>query len=131
MFWGLAFVAPLALPDYGPIVLALGRYLASGLVAAAHAVWQVDRLHRLDRAGRIEALKLAAVGNLLDDLLLAAAIQRSNGPPATLILATLPLVIPLTVAIARVDGSSSQSLRGLGLPMLTVAVGLLLVYRQE
>jgi drug/metabolite transporter (DMT)-like permease len=131
MFWGLVFVAPLALPDYGPIALALGRYLAFGFVAAALAVWQVDRLRRLDRADWIEALKLVAVGNLLYYLLLAAAIQRSGGPLATLIIATLPLVIPLTATLARVDGSSSQSLRGLGLPMLTVAVGLLLVYRQE
>jgi len=131
MLWGLVFVAPLALPDYGPLALALGRYLAFGLVAAALALWQADRLRRLDRADWIEALKLAAVGNLLYYLLLAAAVQRSGGPLATLIIATLPVVIPLTAAIARVDGSSRQSLRGMGPPMLAVVVGLLLVYRQE
>ncbi|MFM7255240.1 MAG: DMT family transporter [Betaproteobacteria bacterium] len=131
MLWGLVFVAPLALPDYGPLALALGRYLAFGVVAAAIALWQVDRLRRLDRADWVEALRLAAVGNLLYYLLLAAAIQRSGGPLATLIIATLPLVIPLAAAIARVDGNPGQSLRGMGLPMLAIVAGLLLVYRQE
>lgn len=131
MLWGLVFVAPLMLPDYGPGELALGRYLAFGLVAAVIGLWQRKALRSLERADWIEALKLAAVGNLLYYVLLAAAIQRSGGPLATLIIATLPLVIPLSAALARADRDATRIVRQMRLPMLGILLGLLLVYRQE
>ena len=41
----------------------------------------------------IEALKLAAIGNIVYYLFLASAIQRAGGPLPTMIIGTLPVVI--------------------------------------
>src|SRR6185503_5815443 len=82
------------------------RYLAFGLIALPLAVADRRGLRGLARADWIEALKLAAVGNLLYYLLLASAIQRAGGPLPTMIIGTLPVVIAITSNLrdARRDG---------------------------
>ncbi len=118
--WGLVFVAPLLLPDYPAALLSVGRYLAFGLIALPLAWLDRARIRELARADWIEAGKLAAIGNLLYYVLLAAAIQRAGGPLPTMIIGTLPVVIAITSNLrdARRDGR---------LPWLQLAPSLLLI----
>lgn len=95
MMWGLVFVAPLLLPEYPATLLSFGRYLAFGVIALPLAWLGRAELAKLSRADWVEALKLAAVGNLLYYLLLASAIQRAGGPLPTMIIGTLPVVISI------------------------------------
>ena len=120
LMWGLVFVAPLLLPDYPAALLSVGRYLAFGLIALPMAWLDRVRLRELTRADWIEALKLAAIGNLLYYLLLAAAIQRAGGPLPTMVIGTLPVVIAIASNLrdARRDGR---------LPWLQLAPSLLLI----
>ena len=120
LMWGLVFVAPLLLPDYPAALLSVGRYLAFGLIALPMAWLDRARLRELSRADWLEALKLAAVGNLLYYLLLAAAIQRAGGPLPTMVIGTLPVVI----AIASNQRTSRADGR---LPWLRLAPSLLLI----
>ena len=101
LMWGLVFVAPLLLPQYPAAVLSVGRYLAFGLIALPLAMLDRKRLAQLSRSDWIEALKLAAVGNLLYYLCLAAAIQRAGGPLPTMIIGTLPVVIAVSSNLRR------------------------------
>jgi drug/metabolite transporter (DMT)-like permease len=124
LLWGLVFVAPLLLPDYPAALLSVGRYLAFGLIALPLAWLDRARLAELTRADWIEALKLAAIGNLLYYLLLAAAIQRAGAPLPTMLIGTLPVVIAISAnlrsdpAVRRRDGQ---------LPWLQLAPALLLI----
>ncbi len=93
--WGLVFIVPLLLPEYPPALLSVGRYLAFGLIALPLAWIDRDRLRLLTRADWIEAVKLAAVGNLLYYLFLAAAIQRAGAPLPTMVIGALPVVIAI------------------------------------
>ena len=93
LMWGLVFVSPLLLPEYPAALQSFGRYLAFGLIALPLAWLDRARLALLTRADWLEALKLAAVGNLVYYLFLAAAIQRAGGPLPTMIIGTLPVVI--------------------------------------
>jgi len=96
MMWGLVFVSPLLLPEYPAALQSVGRYLAFGLIALPLAWLDRRRLSQLSRADWKEAVKLAAVGNLLYYLCLASAIQRVGGPLPTMIIGTLPVVIAIT-----------------------------------
>jgi drug/metabolite transporter (DMT)-like permease len=96
MMWGLVFVSPLLLPEYPPMLQSVGRYLAFGLIALPLAWLDRARLRELSRADWLEALKLAAVGNLLYYVCLASAIQRAGGPLPTMIIGTLPVVIAIS-----------------------------------
>ncbi len=120
LMWGLVFVAPLLLPDYPAALLSVGRYTAFGLIALPLAWLDRARLRELTHADWREALKLAAIGNLLYYLLLAAAIQRAGGPLPTMVIGTLPVVIAIASnwRDARRDGR---------LPWLRLAPSLLLI----
>ena len=96
LMWGLVFVAPAMLPDYPPAALAFGRYLAFGGVALLLALPDRRRLAALRRADWVEALKLAAVGNIVYYLFLSAGIQAAGVPLASVLIGTLPVVIALS-----------------------------------
>ena len=96
LLWGLVFLTPLLLADYPPFMLAIGRYLAFGVLALGLAWFDRAALARLTRADWIEAVKLALIGNLLYYSTLASAIQLAGGPVPTLIIGTLPVVIAIT-----------------------------------
>jgi drug/metabolite transporter (DMT)-like permease len=96
LMWGLVFVAPVMLPEYPAALLSFARYLAFGLIALPLAWLDRAGLAELTREDWIEALKLAAVGNVLYYLFLAAAIQRAGAPLPTMIIGTLPVVIAIT-----------------------------------
>ena len=125
--WGLVFVAPVLLPDYSPAMLTFGRYLAFGLVALPLA-WRDRRaLGQLTRADWIEALKLAAVGNVLYYLALSWAIQLAGVPLPTMIIGTLPVVIAVCANLSRRD----VAWRRLTLPLLLIAAGIACVHGSE
>ena len=125
--WGLVFVAPVLLPDYPPAMLTFGRYLAFGLVALLLA-WRDRRaLAQLSRADWLEALKLAAVGNLLYYLALSSAIQLAGVPLPTVIIGTLPVVIAVCANLTRRE----LAWRRLALPLLLMVVGIACVHFSE
>ena len=131
LMWGLVFVAPLLLPDYPAALLSVGRYTAFGLIALPLAWLDRARLRELTRADWREALKLAAIGNLLYYLLLAAAIQRAGGPLPTMVIGTLPVVI--AIASNWRDGRRDGRLPWLRLApsLFLIAAGVALVNRAE
>jgi drug/metabolite transporter (DMT)-like permease len=104
LMWGLVFVGPLMLPEYPATLQSFGRYLAFGLIALPLGWLDRTRLSQLTRADWIEALKLAAVGNVIYYLFLASAIQRAGGPLPTMIIGTLPVVIAVS---ANLRGSAA------------------------
>ena len=132
LMWGLVFVGPLMLPEYPATLQSFGRYLAFGLIALPLGWFDRKRLAELTRADWIEALKLAAVGNVVYYLFLASAIQRAGGPLPTMIIGTLPVVIAITANLR--SGSSREAklpwlrmLPSLGL----IAAGIALVNQVE
>ncbi|MEQ6290044.1 DMT family transporter [Vogesella sp. GCM10023246] len=120
LMWGLVFLAPQMLPEYPAALLSVGRYLAFGLIALPLAWFDRAALRQLSRSDWLEALKLAAVGNLLYYLCLASAIQRAGGPLPTMLIGTLPVVIAICANLRdhRRDGR---------LPWLRLLPSLLLI----
>ncbi len=106
LMWGLVFVGPLMLPEYPATLQSFGRYLAFGLIALPLGWLDRQRLRELTRADWLEALKLAAVGNVIYYLCLASAIQRAGGPLPTMIIGTLPVVIAITANLRSGRGGA-------------------------
>ena len=135
LMWGLVFVAPTMLGDYPAVLLTMGRYLAFGLIALPLAWWDRRRLAELSRADWLEAAKLAAVGNVLYYLCLAAAIQRAGGPLPTMIIGTLPVVIAVTANLRQAAPGQRQEGRLPWLRLLPslglIAAGLAFVNHAE
>lgn len=132
LLWGLVFLTPLVLHDYPGFMLAVGRYLAFGLLALGLAWFDRAALARLDRADWIEAAKLALIGNLLYYATLASAIQLAGAPVPTLIIGTLPVVIAVSANLLdrrRGGGEDSAPWNRLAMPLVLILAGLLVVHR--
>ncbi len=131
LMWGLVFVAPLLLPEYPPALQSFGRYLAFGLIALPLAWLSRQRLKLLTRADWLEAVKLAAVGNLVYYLFLASAIQRAGAPLPTMIIGSLPVVIAICANLrdGRRDGRIAW--RAMAPSLLAIGGGILLVNHAE
>lgn len=130
LLWGLVFLAPLVLGDYPGFMLAVGRYLAFGLLALGLAWFDRHALAQLRRADWIEAAKLALIGNLLYYASLASAIQLAGAALPTMIIGTLPVVIALCANVLdrRSGGEDAVRWSRLLLPLLLILTGLLIVH---
>lgn len=95
LMWGLIFVGPLIVPEYPAVLQSMGRYLALGLIALPLAWLGRARLRQLRRQDWMTALALTMMGNLIYYVCLASAIQRTGAPVSTMIIGTLPVVIPV------------------------------------
>lgn len=104
--WGLVFLAPQVLGDFGPFQLSAARYLAYGAVAVLLLTprWR-PLAARLGRAEWIGLVRLSLLGNILYYVLLASAVQWAGGASASLIVGLLP--VALTVVGAREAGAVS------------------------
>jgi drug/metabolite transporter (DMT)-like permease len=131
LMWGLVFVAPVLLPQYPPALLTFGRYLAFGLIALPLAWLDRERLRQFSRADWIEALKLAAVGNVAYYLFLSAAIQRTGAPLPTMLIGTLPVVIALAANRRNHARDGSLSWAQLMPGLLLMLAGIALVNQAE
>jgi len=127
LMWGLIFVGPLIVPEYPAMLQSMGRYLALGLFALPLAWMGRARLRQLSRGDWVTALGLTMMGNLIYYVCLASAIQRTGAPVSTMIIGTLPVVIPVfaNLLYSHRDGKLAWSKM---LPALVcIAIGLAFV----
>lgn len=127
IMWGLIFVGPLIVPDYSAALQSTGRYLALGLIAIPIAWLGRQRLRRLSRQDWFTALKLSTFGNLIYYLCLASAIQRTGAPISTMVIGTLPVVIPIFANLLYSKRDGKLPWRRLAPSLVVIAVGLILV----
>jgi len=131
IFWGLIFVGPVIVPDYPAALQSTGRYLALGLIAIPLAWLGRQRLRTLSRQDWWTAMKLSTFGNLVYYVCLASAIQRTGAPVATMIIGTLPVVIPLLANLLYSKRDGKLPWRRLAPALLIIAAGLVMVNTAE
>lgn len=127
MLWGLIFVGPLLVPDYPAALQSTGRYLALGLIALPLAWLGRQRLRQLTRSDWRTALALTMMGNLIYYICLASAIQRTGAPVSTMIIGTLPVVIPVCANLLYSQRDGKRTWASLAPALLCIAVGLVCV----
>ena len=127
MMWGLIFVGPLIVPEYPAILQSTGRYLALGLIALPLAWLGRARLRQLSRQDWRTALALTMMGNLIYYVCLASAIQRTGAPVSTMIIGTLPVVIPIFANLLYSHRDGKLAWPKMVPALLCTAVGLICV----
>ncbi|WP_333894904.1 DMT family transporter [Atlantibacter hermannii] len=131
LMWGLIFVGPLIVPEYPAVLQSTGRYLALGLIAIPVAWLGRRRLLQLSSRDWWTALCLSAVGNLIYYVCLASAIQRTGAPVSTMIIGTLPVVIPVFANLLYSQRDGKIPWRQLTPSLLLIVFGLILVNYAE
>lgn len=94
--WGLVFLAPELVGDFGPLQLSAGRYLCYGLIALALIAprWRALRAH-VSRRQWGQLCWLALAGNTLYYVLLSAAVQTGGIAMTSLVIGFLPVAVTL------------------------------------
>ena len=127
LMWGLIFVGPLIVPEYPAVLQSMGRYLALGLIALPIAWLGRVRLRQLGRKDWVTALTLTMMGNLIYYVCLASAIQRTGAPVSTMIIGTLPVVIPVFANLLYSQRDGKLSWWRLSPALGLIGIGLLCV----
>ena len=127
LMWGLIFVGPLIVPDYPAVLQSMGRYLALGLIALPLAWLGRARLRQLSRQDWWTALALTLVGNVVYYICLASAIQRTRAPVSTMIIATLPVVIPIFANLLYSQRDGKLAWMRLMPALVLIGIGLMCV----
>lgn len=131
LMWGLIFVGPLIVPEYPAVLQSMGRYLALGLIALPIAWLGRMRLRQLTRKDWVTALALTMMGNLIYYVCLASAIQRTGAPVSTMIIGTLPVVIPVFANLLYSQRDGKLSWWRLSPALVLIGIGLLCVNISE
>lgn len=124
LMWGLIFVGPLLVPEYPAVLQSMGRYLALGLIALPLAWLGRTQLKQLGKRDWLTALGLTMMGNLIYYVCLASAIQRAGAPVSTMIIGTLPVVIPVFANLLYSQRDGKLAWRGLAPALGCIALGL-------
>ncbi|POT56993.1 EamA family transporter [Citrobacter amalonaticus] len=127
LMWGLIFVGPLIVPEYPAVLQSMGRYLTLGLIALPLAWLGRRRLRQLSRQDWVTALALTMMGNLIYYVCLASAIQRTGAPVSTMIIGTLPVVIPVFANLLYSHRDGKLSWWRLAPALVLIGIGLLCV----
>lgn len=114
--WGVSFLAPRALLDSPPAVIALFRFLFFGLTSIPALILGRNRRPTIDLRTFQLALGLSLAGFSLYYALLALGVKGIGVTFATAIIALLPLTILLS-------STSLREWRRLGVPIVLIAAG--------
>lgn len=119
LIWGTVYVAPLILPDYNPVVIAMARYLIFGMLSAGLAVSQWRALRAFVAADWRRATALGVVGNIFYYWLLAEACQKAGASIAGAFTAMIPILVAV---IGNVRAGEKARPWGRLLPPLVLVV---------
>lgn len=122
--WGVIFLVPAVLHGFTPLQLALGRYLAYGVISLVVLLPRIGRLTRqLATRDWISLLWLSLAGNLLYYALVAFAVQSAGGAATSLVVGLVPVVI----ALAAASAPGAVPLQRLAISLLLSVIGVCLI----
>lgn len=94
--WGLVFLAPEVVRDFTPLQLAIGRYLAYGIISAVLIAPRWSALvATLERRDWIALTWLSLAGNTFYYILLSTAVQSAGIATTSLVIGFLPVAVTI------------------------------------
>src|SRR5437763_2802259 len=130
LIWGSAFLVPVLLGGWNPVIVTLGRYLVYGLLSAVLFVLGGRDLRRVLREHWRAALAFALAGNAAYYLLLVIGIRAAGAPLTDMVIGAIPVVLAV-VGNMLAPAGATVPWRRLMLPLTLVTAGLALVSALE
>lgn len=122
--WGLVFLSPELVPDASPAMMAAGRYLAYGLLAAALIAprWTAATA-RLDLSAWTALGWLSLTGNILYFCLLVVGVHLAGVAASALIVG----MVPVAVTLWGLKDPGATPFRRLAGPLVLAVLAVLLI----
>ena len=129
--WGLIYIAPLAVPEYNPVLVALSRFIAFGVISLPF-LWVFRReLKAFTRADIWESFKLPLLGNVLFYCLLTICIRLAGAPLAGMFMAVIPVLVAITSNIRYAGSKSAVAWSKILTPLAVIFFGLIVANLTE
>ena len=130
LVWGSAFLIPVLLGGWNPVIVTLGRYLVYGLLSAILFILGGGGPRRVLREHWRTALAFALAGNAAYYLLLVIGVRAAGAPLTDMVIGAIPVVVAVT-GNALAPAGDRVLWRRLALPLILVTAGLALVSALE
>ena len=130
LVWGSAFLVPVLLGGWDPVIVTLGRYLVYGLLSAILFTLGGSSPRRVLREHWRTALAFALAGNAAYYLLLVIGIRAAGAPLTDMVIGAIPVVLAVTGNVLA-PATDRVPWRRLTLPLTLVTAGLALVSALE
>jgi drug/metabolite transporter (DMT)-like permease len=130
LVWGSAFLVPVLLGGWNPVIVTLGRYLVYGLLSAILLTLGGGGPRRVLREHWRTALAFALAGNAAYYLLLVIGIRAAGAPLTDMVIGAIPVVVAVTGNVLA-PAAYAVPWRRLALPLSLVTAGLALVSALE
>ena len=129
--WGLIYIAPLAVPEYNPVLVALSRFIAFGVISLPF-LWVFRReLKAFTRADIWESFKLPLLGNVLFYCLLTICIRLAGAPLAGMFMAVIPVLVAIASNIRYAGSKSAVAWSKILPPLAVIFFGLIVANLTE
>ena len=119
LVWGSAFLVPVLLGGWNPVIVTLGRYLVYGLLSAILFTLGGTGPRRVLREHWRTALAFALAGNAAYYLLLVIGIRAAGAPLTDMVIGAIPVVLAVTGNVLAPAGATVPW-RRLTLPLTLV-----------
>mgnify|MGYP002274188380 CR=1 FL=1 len=124
--WGLIYIAPLLLPQYNPVLVALGRFIAFGLVSLPFMFFMKEDLKRFTKPDIIEAFRLPFFGNVVFYSLITVCIRMSGAPLAGMFMAVIPVLVAIVANVRYQREGRGLSWGSITPPLVLIFFGLVI-----
>ena len=129
--WGLIYIAPLMVPEYNPVLVALGRFIAFGIVSLPFMYFLRKDLKRFSKADIIEAFKYPLLGNVLFYGTLTICIRLAGAPLAGMFMALIPVLVAIASNFRYQKEGRALSWSVITPPLIVIFVGLVIANWSE
>ncbi len=126
LIWGSAFLVPVLLGGWNPVIVTLGRYLVYGLLSAILFTLGGAGPRRVLREHWRTALAFALAGNAAYYLLLVIGVRAAGAPLTDMVIGAIPVVVAVAGNVL-IPAADAVPWWRLALPLTLVIAGLVLV----
>ncbi|MDO4936295.1 MAG: EamA family transporter, partial [Sutterellaceae bacterium] len=105
--WGLIYIAPLMVPEYNAVLVALSRFMAFGVISLPFLYVFRREIDGFTWADIRQTFRLSLFGNVLFYCLLTICIRLAGAPLAGMFMAVIPVLVAI-VSNVRNRGTDSQ-----------------------
>lgn len=129
--WGLIYIAPLVVPDYNPVLVALSRFIAFGLISLPFLYVYRRELKRFTRTDVWQSFKLPLFGNVLFYCLLTVCIRLAGAPLAGMFMAVIPVLVAIGSNFRNAGSDAALPWAKILPPLCIIFVGLVIANYSE
>ncbi|MDO5532277.1 DMT family transporter [Sutterella sp.] len=129
--WGLIYIAPLVVPEYSSVLVALSRFIAFGLISLP-CLWIFRReLKAFSKPDVLEAFRLPLFGNVLFYALLTLCIRLAGAPLAGMFMAVIPVLVAISSNMRNAGSDAAVPWSKILPPLAIILLGLVMANLTE